>query len=328
MSRFYNQSLKEEFLNSFSNEGTVKTYERVFERTKEEEERIGLDLSEFNLSDIERVIYALQPQTRQSAYYQGTILNSYITWAKARGFGSNISPLSLVVNRAEYYSKFTLNQKLFYTDEELTYLEDNLVNSQDEVIIRSLFLGITMHELLNIKEDDINFEEGLINLEDDKGNKRILEFHGFDRKRLFRVIQGALLQEKYLGRNGSYESRRGPIVLMDTPYLIKKGNVGESGLSNKPSYHILSQRLTTIREMFRQDYYNLTPLRIAQSGMLRMARDIIIRDGKLKRPQFLEIGNYFNVLNNESQYLSIASVTNVVNIDNLMKLYPEVTDRI
>jgi hypothetical protein len=93
----------------------------------------------------------------------------------------------------------------------------------------------------------------------------------------------------------------------------------------KADKHLVYRRIATISEYFDYKYLNIK--NISKSGMLKMAKDLYLRDGELDKKQLDEIAEKFDtpkakvgdvMLNN---YYALKEF---INMENIEKLYPEI----
>lgn len=314
----YNEEIKEKFLSSYDR-GTQGAYRNILNKAEPEEIRLSTDLYDFSLEDIKRVLYNIAPQTINSSATAGSVILTYINWAITNGLrNSNINPL--VGLDEEFYMQFVQNLKLYYSEDEIIWLEEHLVNYQDIVIIRLLFEGVHTEELLNLTKHDVDFNDNILRL---KNGDQVRTLKVSDRALKF--IKGAIEQEKYYFKNGmiNEDAKRSEGDLVQSEYVLRKSytNVKDKVI-DKVDYHIISHRLIVIKELF--DYHILTPIKITQSGMIKMGKDLLLRDGKLGKGQYKEIAERFNRYITTDGYSRLSELKKIVNVDNIKELYPDV----
>lgn len=317
--RMYNPDLKEEFLLMYENERTQKTVAYIFYKSKTTEEMLGKDLCEFNINELEEVLYNTSPLTRAVVQTNGRFISAYITWAIEKGLlASNINPLSTKSN--EWYEQFVdKSKKLFFSQNELEEMEKELVNAADAVILRLLFEGAGGHELseiLNLTSDHIEMDN-VLRLEDDREGERKLTFS----EDCLRLVRAALKETEYQSKNGVAESFNPVAKLVDNDYVIKSVDrrLKNTQRANK---HTVYRRIKVIKEYFDLQY--LTVNSIQRSGMIKMAVDLFERDGKLETEQYYEVADRFDMkkyTSGNAEYHNISILKEFINRENILELY-------
>ncbi|AZV43625.1 putative integrase, phage SPbeta [Peribacillus asahii] len=321
----YNENIKEEFLNEYNNEATQDTMRHLFLKSAETEDMLKKDLYDFTLEEIGTIMYEINPKTTNSARTYGRFINYYIDWAIEHYRTGNVS--SLNGEPIDHFDKYIdKDLKLLYSEEEIIEMEDKLINYQDKVVIRMLFEGVEgdgLSELLNLQEDDVDFEKGILHLKDDKKGERTLEIKDED-KRCLEFIQKASGESYYHFKNGEGKGKNKGIELLENNYVVKSVRNRAINLE-RADKHLIYRRLATVSKMLEYPYLNAK--NIMKSGMLKMAKDLYVRDGELEKVQLTEIAERFNAtkvkINNTLDY-NLTPIKSVVTIDNLKELYPEI----
>ena len=315
----YNNEIKEEYLNSFKNESTRHVYKNIFVKTLEIEKQEGKDLYAFNLEELKDVLYTLNCTTSSSIRTYGTGLTSYLTWAINKGLRGNINPLLMFPNN--WFENFVdRSKKLYFSESEINNIVDNLVNFQDAAIIQMLFEGVSGHELselLNLKKNDV--KEGNILILRDQDKVRELKVSD----KCIRLIDSAIREKIYRAKNGTAQGKKTEYTLTESQFVLRQ-NVIKNNIEGRADRHLIYRRLTTVSEFF--NYKHLNAKNISRSGMIKTAKDLYERDGKLDKEQIDEIVEKFN-LNMIKGYNNTVSpnyhqISQYVNKENIEALYP------
>lgn len=312
---YYNQHTKERFLNKFP-ENTQTTYSRVFKFSKDTEAVLGKDLYDFNLDEIESVLYDLMPRTKVSSHSNGRVVTSYITWAIEQGLRkNNINPLKVV--GADYFHKFVdENVNLFFTDKEIAQVEDGCTNAQDAVIFRLAFEGVggkKHSEMRNLKRQDVDYENNVLLLKDEDESERSHKVSD----RCIHLIEQANRQRIYYKRNGEMmetaNNIRNYADLVENDYVLRTALTRSSNY-DKVDISLIFRRVSAIAEIFDIPYLNVT--NITKSGMLFMAKQLVERDGELTMKQYREIAARYKINNPYS-------IKNYITMDAIRRVYGE-----
>lgn len=311
----YNPEIKKRFLEKYP----YDAYERIFLRSYVFEEALGKDLYDFNIDDIKRVLYELDPITLGSSRTNGRIITSYIDWAIKEGYRkNNINPLKTV--QSEWFNQFVnKKRKLFITDQELEEIEVHCINAQDAVIVRALFEGLTTSELLNLKKTDVDYENGILKLKDDKKGERTLKVS----EQCLKLIRQASEEIQYYKNNGqiSEGTRREWTELVDNEYVLRP-SITRTKKMGRADEFLIYRRLDTIKKTLGFPY--LTSKNISNSGKLKMARDLYLKEGALGREQLIKIAERFNVskviINGYESY-NLTILKDFITLENLKMYY-------
>jgi len=312
----YNEETKQRFLKTL-HPNTQMSYIRVLLAAKRTEEQLGKDLYDFNLNEIEYVLYDLAPTTVTSSEVSGRIITSYITWAIEQGLRSNnINPLKLV--SSDYFKKFVDPSIVtFLSEKELIQIEEGCVNAQDAAIFRLLFEGVggtTYSEIRNLKREDIDEDNRILKLVDEDGKTRELQVE----QRTIDLVLKAAKEEIYYKKNGEVEDESGRIRqytdLVKNDYVFRP-SITKVNSANMPiEGSVIYRRVSLIKDFFDIPY--LTPKNVAKSGMLKMAKDFVESEGELKRHHYIAIAERFKVNN-------WYSLKKYITIENINRVYGE-----
>jgi hypothetical protein len=322
LSRMFNPTIKEEFLETYDNPGTQTTIAYLFYKAKETEEMKYRDLYDFTIDDIEELLYDLKPLTNTVSASYGRILSSYISWAISPKnlIKSNINPLTS--KPTDWYAKFVdKSKKLYFSEEEIDQMTDELPNAQDQVIVQLLFEGVfgyKLSELSNLHYYDINWNTNEIELKDErKEEKRTIKVSD----KCIRLIKSAYQELTYSSFGGKKDRE---LTLMESDYILKNIASGRTKNKHGVDNHTIYRKLTSISEYFNYPY--LTAKSIFRSGMIKMAKDLFIEEGKLETEQLYKIAERFGYnkvwFNGEqTDYYNISPFRDFINRENILQMY-------
>ncbi|PHA03012.1 hypothetical protein COE51_01325 [Bacillus pseudomycoides] len=317
MKQLYNETIKEEYLSTLP-ENTAKIYRYAFYRSFDHEDMLKKDLYDFTTEEVIDVIKSANHSTLNSIKLTFNVFENYIDWA-AKYRVSNINPLSSV-NLNELKAYLDTSKKLFLSEDELIELENQMVNAQDKICFRLIFEGALGHknsELINLTSNCVIGNK--LKLKDDKRGEREITVSD----RCLELIEAALNEEEYYTKNGTSETRRGAFEVISGDHVIrstKTGRVNAEG--GKADTHAIYRRMTTIKELFNLPYLN--PKNVRSSGMIKMAKDLYERHGKLENEQLSEIAEHFGVqkvVMNGYEIYNYSYLRETINAENIMDLY-------
>lgn len=324
----YNEEQKNMYLKGMSR-NTKSAYLRILSRAKTLEEQLNKDLYDFNIYEIENLMYYLNPKTLNSATSSISIIQNYIRWAIEQDLRSdNLNPLDAVFGD-DFIKKFIdTSNKVIFSEEEIKNIVGGLVNFQDSAIVVAIFEGILgkyCSELLNLTWKDIDLEKREILLKNDNKSD------GYE-TRIFKVNEGSLLlrylqkafEEKvYYKQNGnpSPNIKAQTAELTESEYIFRNALLNTKESAGRADQHLILRRLRKISEWYGQPYFNA--INIRNSGMLKMAKDLYLRDGELERKQYDEICDRFNIQRNEKTGLyNIARIKkDFLNVSKIKEVY-------
>lgn len=266
----FNVETKEEFLKAFDVEGTRNNYLRIFTKTEPIEEKLGKDLYEFNEKELSKLLKAFDSKNRATLESYGRYVSSYLNWAVEK----ELTDVNLLEKlKPKDFLKFVVNEEKYLTERFLTRLESQMENYQDAVISRLIFEGVGgkgFSELLNLKEEDVDFDKNILHLVEDTNNGKV-ERDLKVSNHTIEIIKGALNQKKYAKRNGNSVGRGSFLELKDNGYVIKTAftNAETDGATGIDTIY---RRLRVIEQDLGLDSFKAKF--IQRSGILNMASKI------------------------------------------------------
>ncbi|PQP82819.1 hypothetical protein C0Q44_15655 [Paenibacillus sp. PCH8] len=326
----YNESQKERFLQR-QNENTKDVYSRVLRRASAIEKRLEMDLYDFNLSEIKQVLLLLESTKLATVKSTGSIIQNYIRWAIEQDLRKdNINPLDAVSGN-DFYSQFVDDSKAtLFSEEDIENIVSGCLNFQDKVIVQALFEGIMGRgnsELLNMKMEHVSETDEIdkynITLYNDTRNgreSREITISSY----LYNILRIANKEDKYIKNNGNLipSTKVTHNNLIDNDYIIRSAvNSGiKQSVDDPASIYLVTMRVAKISEWHNLPL--LTPTNIRNSGMLKMARDLYIKYGKLEREEYYTICEHYNVARQrDGSYAYSKYKVGFLNMDNLGLIY-------
>jgi len=318
--KLYNPEIKMDYLNTFDNEQSKITIAYILYKAKDSEEIYKKDLYEFDIEEIKNVLHNTNPLNRMIAKTNGLMISNYISWAIEKGLKkSNLNPLA--DKSVEWYEQFVdKSKKIFITRDELKEIEKDLVNAQDAVIPYLIFegvLGTGASELINLKQSDIE-ENNVLYLEDDKYGKREITVS----EDCMRLIRQAIKETEYHKANGKSQSKNQILKLVNNEYVIRSAQTNTEAITKRADKHLVYRRIATISEFFELPYLNAK--NIQKSGMIYMAKELYLRDGKLGKEQLYEVAERFGVRKqkiNGYEFYNTTLLKEFINAENIKSLY-------
>jgi integrase len=313
----YNEEAKKEFLSNYS-DLTALAYGRVFLKSKDIEKVYGEDLYNFNLEQIENVLYDLRPTSYAASKSNASIISMYINWAIEKGLRSNINPLD--ISSGQDFKKYVAfkTKEMYKTEEEIFAIIDSMLeNPQDQVCVILPFFGVQGQgcaELLNLKKDDVDFKNYKLHLVDADGSERTLKIEHERVDYIFNVIiKDALEVKEYLKKNGQMDTSRPNIReytnLVENDYIVRTSDIRTENYNSPALSSVVYRRIA-----FMGKEFGLPTIKyIVRSGMLAMARKLWKRDGELGNEQYEEIMKFYNYKNrnNLREFITIQTIKDV-----------------
>jgi integrase len=320
----YNETVKQNYLQKYK-ESTQKTILRIFKASSPSENDMGKDLHQFNREEIRRFLFTLRPKNVVSSRQNGNLISGYIDWAIEQGLRKSLNPLDAIPK--DWYEQFVdKDEQQLFTESELNEIVDKCENAQDAVIVQLIMegvLGEANEELLNLRKNDIDFDNGILELRDEIKNAS-RKLYPVSEKCL-RLCRQALSETEYVKANGdaSPDTKALSTKLADNEFLIKSSLTNTKNMG-KADKNIIHRRLDVLSKYFNKP--NLTPKNIQYSGMLIMARDKFLKEGELGRDQYNEIFERYTPEYGEDNFESIYQrvKNNFLNLETLQKLYPDI----
>jgi hypothetical protein len=269
---YYNYNHKLAYASEFPAE-TKRVIMALFRRARYMEEKIGKDLCNFNIKELNEFFKSLHATTVRSLQNSTSRVEKYVEWAQRPENREGLT--SLKVN---YATAFNTKEKLetlidkdkenrmIIPKEELLSRAMDADNPQDGVIIALLTDGVShkneFEELIELTIDDVDRTNNVINFSD----RKVPISHETSI-----LIRDAYRQEKYISFSEDGESSR--------KYKIADGINILRGLRGKAKVkaQIIHQRLMRLRDNYGtkgdNKYFNATT--ISYSGQVHRVNELI-----------------------------------------------------
>lgn len=320
MAKMYNEEVKNKFLDNYP-DSTRDAYKYLFYRSYGTESVLGRDLYTFSTDEIKDVLISAEHTTLNSVRLSHQVIVQYLEWARGLS-GSNIN-MAKSIKVDELRTFIDYSRKLYLSEEELEDIENKLVNKQDAALLRLIFEGVNGYqhsEILNLTLPDVNKaknNDNILELKDDKYGERPLDVSD----RCMDIILKAGSETEYHMRNGEAQGKRTKVELVENEYLIKSKKTRNVNFG-RADRHLVYRAISTISEMFELPY--LSPKNIEKSGMIKMAKDLLVEEGQLENEQLAKIAQRFNVRTvkvNGYEVYNYSLLREFINIDNIKALY-------
>ncbi|GIN88443.1 hypothetical protein J6TS2_48290 [Heyndrickxia sporothermodurans] len=268
----YNRDFKKSFLTNYSDYTQIVT-KQLFKKSYTFENELGKDLYNFTFEEAEKVLCSLEAGTIRSFQNLKSTLSKYLEFAIKQGVSNN---------KENYYESLRNKKNIFVyinkeKEENMIFDKDELMemamgadNFQDGVIPALIFDGVShkkkngeeFWELVNLTKDDIDFENGIIKLEDrdipmSKGTEIL--------------VKRALDDDTYYSINGETVRK---YKLAESNHVLRGVRKGRE----KINWRNINQRIIRIAEMYDYEYLNATT--ISYSGQLHYSAKLIEEEGK------------------------------------------------
>jgi integrase len=319
MNEFYNEHIKNRYLDEMENEGSRATIKYIFIASKRAEEILGMDLYNFSKEDIASVMRNMSITSYHTARANVNYISNYITYCIKHGYReNNLNPLDTVDRK--WSSQFVdRTVKMHYSYEEfIDLLEDPMMhNGQDQALLFMIWEGIIgekFSELLTLTFSDVDWNNNRIYVKERNEHISVSED-------CIKYLQKAYNQNTYYQFNPNTKEITEKELLPSE--FIFKNIKSTRGQENEPvKINVFYKRLQAIKEIFNLSY--LTPNAIKQSGMIYMAAQLFDRYREIEKEQFKEIGDKYNwskVSNNEYEYYNVTLMKYFITRQNLKELY-------
>ncbi|MDT0160395.1 hypothetical protein [Bacillus sp. AG4(2022)] len=325
MAEFYNNAIKQRYLEGIKNEHSRQTISYIFTASRGAEENVlGTDLYNFSKEDIEKVLSNMNCLTYNSARSNTNFIKNYISWAISNGYReNNLHPLDGIDKK--WMNKFVdKTTKIHYSDEEFYDLLEELPNAQDQALLYLIFEGISgssFSQLQALTYNDINWNKNEVYV---KERDESIELTDAGMRYLENAYKAATYRY-FDSETGDHKERD----LLNSDYLFKNPKSPRTKTENLPvTTATLYNRLNNIRNEFLLQH--LTPISIKQSGMIHTAAKILQEkiangeDPKLSREDIKVIGDKYQaskVENREYSYYNRSLMKQFINAEKLKELY-------
>ncbi|MGE6347957.1 tyrosine-type recombinase/integrase [Bacillus mycoides] len=258
----YNEDFKEEYLSKYK-DNTRRVKRIIFEKSRTLELTYGKDLYDFNFEQLEEVLRSLKASTVRSLQNSIATIAQYTKFAiKNKKKSDKINYIDgFTKDRIEDYLDKVREENMIFPKEEIMSMANETENPQDGVILALIFDGVSnkneFEELINLSEDNIDFDDKVIKLEDREVPMS---------QETALLVKDAIHEDKYQSISGE---RVREYKLADSEYVLR-------GLRNNKQikWQNISQRIIRLSEQFGWEK-TLTATNVSYSGQLYMAEELI-----------------------------------------------------
>lgn len=327
--KLYNEPVKEEFLSQYDG-STYDQYRWALCRAYETEDFLDRDLYTFTVEEVEDALKNAKHTTKNAIRHTFNVFNKYMTWAAEKTYSqSNIDIIQRIINDKDL-GEFLKKDKLYFSEEEIMNLIDGkgeyqgvgLVNYQDIAVILGIFEGITgngLSELVNLTISDLrNIQGNILTVHDDKYGDRQLQISD----KLIEYMYKANDQDIYENKNGTSEGRNTRSNLVMNQFIVKTVDRRTDKQFERADKHTCYRRIKSIADLF--EIHNFNAINIKKSGMIKWAKDLYVRDGKLDNEQLIEVAKQFGVSSinvNGKETYNFSLLRDFINMENIEELY-------
>ncbi|WP_168122020.1 integrase [Paenibacillus sp. HB172176] len=296
--KLYNEKVKEEFMSNMKL-GSKKIFSRLFKISYPLETQLNKDLYDFSRDELTKFFYLIKPASKQSSAGNVGYVQKYIVWAEEEGYKTGLNPLDFV--DAEWKKQFyNESVKRFWTEQELDQIIDSRENAQDAILIELLRSGVRgsgNSEILNLNRRSVDKFNNQLYLEDDNGMKRTVTVS----EKCIKLCLEASNETEYskLNGNASPDIKAPTAHLIDNEFILRNANT-RTVHKHEAEKSIVHRRLDKIATEL--DIPNFTPLNISRSGMMQMAKEKILKYGKLTDEDCVEIAFQFGEKSDAALY--------------------------
>ncbi|MFF2499591.1 HNH endonuclease [Peribacillus sp. NPDC058075] len=323
---FYNDKVKTDFIEHMKNSYGGQS-RSIFAASSPMEEELGKDMYDFNLVDLGKLMGQLGTTTVNASRTKYYVMFNYINFYKH--FRADKSNPFLLVEPNWHEQFVDKTERSILTETELDKIIEQCVNAQDALTFRLLFEGLwrgegpAYSELLNLKENDINWEKNSLYLNDGVG-ERELKVSG----KCIDLLKRAIKEKNYFDKNGKSKGYIKKRPLIESDYVIRGVDPGLRNVEIKDRYRkfLVSRRVAIIKEVFK--YSKVTPATLRYSGMVKLAVDISAANNvpveKFNhKDHWSKVAERFNVNHYKGIY---KGVTDNINSEDVKDLYGELVD--
>lgn len=321
--RYFNENVKNKYLDSIEHPETRKLTMHPFIKGKEAEELLNKDIHDMSIDELGKVMSNIASSTANAAYINAVRLEHYIDWAIQNGYASsNINPLTSE-NKAEWAKQYVATYKQSaFTRDQLLGMFDKLVNDVDKAVLLALFEGISgegYSELLNLKTQDIREEEGkyFVTLYNKDNTTREIEIT----EELAKLLVRTNRQSEYINKNGELtRDKKTYSPLLDSPNVFKKTTRGKQ--EGELDVFFVNRKFQLYKKVF--GFGHLKAKDIEKSGIMHMVHEVYSKKGKVETEDYKAIADHFDIVTatvEGYEFRKIALIKTLVSSDLFKNLY-------
>jgi integrase len=261
----YNADQKLRYLNYCRNnrfeEPTVELIQRIFKSTKTEEEQFDKDVSEFNQIEVTDLLKSFNSKSRTRLKTTCMFLRDYSVWCYQEGLvDSIINPFDNRVTETIINTlivKDDLNKKYFTKEQFIKNINDNIPDVTNRFIAYTIYSGLNLEELVNIKITDLDF---------DNNRLKLITGREITIDNLFKHLMiESNDQIQYFYNGIEVEDTKKRYTYGESKYVIKKCGVKNCD-AVRPLY--INFRMKTIKEQMDNEFISIST--IYKNGLINL----------------------------------------------------------
>lgn len=325
--KLYNSELKKEFIEQYTSIDSKLTIYWQFLKIAKKESEKKKDLFEMDYNEVFELLEEAECSSINSAINHINTYKRYIDYFYDKGYTNRNVLAEIDIPLSDLAKEVVADYKnKRYTREQLiTEMIDELPNYTDGALLLALFEGIKgkgFSELLTLRMNDDTFKE----LEDGTYKVHLYE-EGTHKERdviiskeLYNLLKLADSQPSYRTNNKDEDVET---PFNESEFIFKKAKKGKQGNTQVLDRHFITRKFVFFKKEFGND--NLTADDIVQSGMMDMAYQLYLKNGKLGREELLEIGEQYDTLmatsDGKTFYRNITHLKRLIFTDSFTKMY-------
>ncbi|MFF2090178.1 hypothetical protein [Paenibacillus sp. NPDC058174] len=293
--KMYNESIKLDYM-SIHKDGYRNNLKRVFKITRSAEEDYNKDLYAFTREELRKLFYTFMATTPTTSKTYVQYVSGYIDWAIEEGHYKGTNPLEIV--DTAWKKQFVIKpEKVHLTDIEVKDMLKNIVEPQVAVVFYAPYLGIRSSnnsEIVNLKNGDIDTVNKTVKVYDENKNERTVEIDD----QFIDLCNDAMKSNEYTKSNGNPDKNlraQETADLISNQYVVRAVDTATTINTDESDGAAVYRRFQTIQKVFDEMDMKITPTIIMQSGMIAMAKDYLLSNGKLDETLYSKIKTQYNL---------------------------------
>ena len=304
---------KEEFLEK-QLKSTRGFYRYVLKKADEFEVKKEMKIYEFDLDTVDELLN-VQYKNKNTFAFQTILspLRTYVDFCIGKSLVRNNQNRFSTILKSQYekYVNLQAKENSYISQNEIRTWQNGLVNYQDKLIIELLSLGVrgrtekgnTLEELINLKVQDVKFNEHLIYLINNDGELRYLNVDNFTLDLIQKTIEtgyyifGNGLKGKP-NKEGVYEKTEKGFPINSTEYVFRTPGKNKFG---KTDYQLFANRIQRIQKWIEKPYLTISNLYF--SALISYAKKLKLAKGELTKNDYININERFQFGDTGEKYI-------------------------
>lgn len=169
----FNAKQKDQFLHMIDKENTYNAYVVIFNKCENIEAAFGKDIADMTLTEIRNLLDICSGKSAQSASNFRSMLSTYVDWCIRNGKSvmteNNVSKISStsIEKQRSYKSAYVGSDKEMFEVIRGAFPDSEMIATQGITSIRRsiillFYIGMESKEIILLKKDDIDYENGII----------------------------------------------------------------------------------------------------------------------------------------------------------------------